>query len=147
MTSSQDMAEYYFRSRRRKPAEVGQVFPVSRLRKCHQVPEKNVEGHGLRFKGHPQRRCGWSEGDLWPLIGQSVLVCLLAIIGQCQATGQSGRDLQHLSLIQLGNCRALVNHNVIDLERLRRGNVSHRYACNQRPSTPTQPSTLCGAVK
>jgi len=130
MTSSPRPASYYFWFHRRKPAEVKEVFPVPRLRKCDQVTERNMTGNGLRFKGHVQRRHGWSKGDhlSWPVIGQSVLVCLLAVIGQCGTTAaESGGDLQRVSVIRLGNCRALVNHNIIDLHRLSRRNVSLRY--------------------
>jgi len=140
MTSSQGTTRYFFWSHQRKSAEVEQVFPVSRLSlcrkyhqnssKCDQVPEKNLQERGLQFKGHVQRqrrRCWWSDGGLWSVIGQSMLVCLLAVSCQCWASAENGQD-QRASVIQLSTCRALVDHNVIDLDRLRRGNVSLRYS-------------------
>ena len=137
MTSSRDTANYHFRSREPKLAEFEEVFPASRPRLCrksdrnfwkrHQVAENQFTSRGLRFVGHAQsHRRWWSVNGLWSMIGPPMLVVLLLVTCQCPASADGGYHLQPASVIQLGTCKAFVNHSVLDLDRLRRDNGSLR---------------------
>ena len=71
------------------------------------------------------RRRWWCyAGGPWSVIGQSVLVVLLAVTCQCQRSVD-----RRVSAIQRSSssCRTVINGTVIDLGRLHHGYVAHRY--------------------